>query len=76
MESASFGVGQTVTDYRFSPYSITNKYYSPLTIWMYSTKGKDGVANPYYTQVALTNLMGATHLAISAASALVLSSLF
>lgn len=76
MESEKVGKGQTVTDYRFSPYSVTNKYYSPLTVWMYSTNGNDGTTKPYYTQVALTNLKGATNMAVTLASVIAIATLF
>lgn len=75
-ESEKVGKGQAVTDYRFSPYSVTNKYYSPLTIWMYSTSGNDGTTKPFYTEVALTNLSGAAELVVTLASAVAFATLF
>ena len=36
-ENLSNQKGQSVTDYRFAPYSTVNPTFSPLTIWTYAS---------------------------------------
>lgn len=48
-DSGSTQEGSQVTDYRFAPFSKNNKYFSPLTVWTYTSLGNDGTdATPFY----------------------------
>jgi hypothetical protein len=62
--------GGQVADYRFAPFSKNNKYFSPLTVWTYSSLNNDGSdAKPFYVQHALTNLKEASTLFVGQAAA-------
>ena len=73
-DNASTQEGSQVADYRFAPPGKANKYFSPLTIWTYTSLGNDGTdAKPYYIQHALSNLKEATTLFVGQTAAAMLA---
>jgi len=69
-KNGSTQTGSQVADYRFAPFSKYNDYFSPLTVWTYSSFSNDGSdAKPFYVQHALTNLKEASTLFVGQAAA-------
>ena len=65
-------VGTDLKDYRFAPPTLTNKIYTPLTLWLYDSD--DGTP---YELIALDNFSGASGLFAGACSvAIALYTLF
>jgi hypothetical protein len=64
------------SDYRFAPYSIMNKDYTPMSLWYYKTTTPSGTQLSNWNELPLSNFSGAASLISSAAALLAVYALF